>query len=65
MREADTAHEVLEARVRTERIEAWPDQDAGVEPLFVASFEPTHGLIPVPERGIDDRNLRSIRMAGG
>ena len=36
MREAGTAHEVFKAWVRTERIEAWSDQDAGVKPLFVA-----------------------------
>jgi hypothetical protein len=63
MRKADTPYEVFKARVRTERIQAWPEQDAGVKPLFVAFFEPTHGLIPIPERCIDYGNLRSIRMA--
>ena len=60
MREACTAHEVFKAWVRTERIEAWSDQDAGVKPLFVAYFEPTHGLICLPQRCIDYGNLRSI-----
>ena len=61
--EAGTAFEVLKSRVRTKRIEAWSDQDAGVEPLFVAFFEPTHRLIGIPERDVDDGNLRSIRLA--
>ena len=30
MREADTAHKVLKARVRAERIEAGPHQDPGL-----------------------------------
>ena len=48
LRESAAAHEILETRVRSERIEAWSDQDARVEPLFVAFLEPTHRLIRIP-----------------
>jgi len=61
--EADTAHEVFKAWVRPERIEARSDEDAGIEPLLVTSFEPTHGLIRVTERRVDCGNLRSQRLA--
>ena len=50
-------HKVLEARVGAERIEAWPQQDAGVKSFFVTFFEPIHGLISVPERCIYKGNL--------
>jgi hypothetical protein len=58
----NAVHKVLEARVGTKRIEAWPEQDAGVESLFVASFEPIHGLSCVTERCIDHGNFRSVRI---
>jgi len=61
-RDADTAHKVFKARVRAERIEARPQQDAWVQSLFVGCFEPIHGLISIPERCIDHGNLRGIRM---
>ena len=48
--EADPPQEVVEARVRPERIEARSDQHARVEPLVVASFEPMHSLIGITER---------------
>src|SRR6266446_2654051 len=53
---------VFKARVRAERIEARPQQDAWVKSLFVAFFEPIYGLIRIPERCIDHGNLRSVRM---
>ena len=62
-REAHTAHKVRKTWVRTERVEARSDQNAGVKPLFVPSFEPTHCLIRIPERCIDYGNFRSIRLA--
>ena len=61
-READTVQKVFKARVRAQRIEARPQQDARVKSLFVASFEPTHGLIRLPESYIDHGNLRSMRI---
>ena len=62
-READPAHKVLKARIRAKRIEAGPKQDARVESLFKAYFEPIYGLIRIPERCIDYGNLRSMRLA--
>jgi hypothetical protein len=57
-------HKVLEARVGAKGIEARPQQDARVKSLFVAFFEPIHGLIRISERCIDHGNLRSIRITG-
>src|SRR5580693_492243 len=54
-------HKILEARVRAERIEAWPPEDARVKSLLVAFFKPIHGLIPISERYVDHGNLRSKR----
>src|SRR6476620_12085443 len=65
LRESAAAHEILETRVRSERIEAWSDQDARVEPLFVAFLEPTHRLIRIPERRVDHGDFRSKRLARG
>lgn len=62
-RKADTTRQVLKTRVRPQRIESRPQQDSWVESFFVASFEPTHGLIRVPKRGVDHGNLRSMRIA--
>src|ERR1700739_1832114 len=64
MREADTAYQVFEARVRAERIEAWPQQDARVKSLPVAFFQPIHRLILIPESCIDHGNLRGMRRVG-
>src|SRR4029077_6294691 len=59
---ADSAHEFLKSWIRPQRIEPWPQQHARVESLFVSLFQPTHRLILLPERSIDHRNLRSMRV---
>jgi hypothetical protein len=61
-READAAQKIFKARVRADRIEASPQQDARVKSLLIAFFEPIHSLIGIPESYIDHRNLRSIRI---
>jgi hypothetical protein len=61
--EPHTAFEILESRIGAERIETRPQEDAGVESLVIALFEPRHGLIVVTERRVDDGNLRGIRRA--
>jgi hypothetical protein len=45
VRKADAAQKVLKAGVRAERVEAGPDQDAGVNSLVETLFPPSHGLI--------------------
>ncbi len=52
----------LKPLVGAQRIEARPHQDARVKSLFVAFFEPIHGLVRIAERYIDHGNLRSIRI---
>src|SRR5262249_47134342 len=61
-RETNTAHKNLKARVRAERIEARPQQDAWIKALFVGFFEPIHRLIVIAESGIHHGNLRGIRI---
>ena len=58
--ETDTEYQILKARVRAERIEAGPQQDARVESLGVTDFQPAHRLILIAESRIDHGNLRSI-----
>ena len=55
-------HKVLKARIGAERVEAGPQQDTPIKSIFVAFFEPIHGLIRIPERCVDHGNLRTIRM---
>ena len=61
--EANAVQKILEARVGTKRIEARPEQDAGVKSLLEAFFQPIHGLIGISERCIDHGNLRGIGIA--
>lgn len=56
-REANTANKIFKAGIRAKRVEAWTKQNARVKSLFVALFEPIHGLIPVTESRVDHRNL--------
>jgi hypothetical protein len=56
-REANTANEIFKAGIRAKRVEAWTKQNARVKSLFVALFEPIHGLVPVTESRVDHRNL--------
>lgn len=60
MREADSAHEILEARIRAEGIEARARQDTRIKPLLESFFQPIHCLIPISESRIDHSNLRSV-----
>src|SRR6267142_6163859 len=60
--EPNALFKVPESRVGAERIETRPQEDAGVESLFVALLEPGYRLIVVAERCIDDGNLRRIRI---
>src|SRR5690349_17259437 len=52
--ESNAVFEVAESGIGAERIEAGPQQDAGVESLFIALVEPCHRLVVVAERRIDD-----------
>src|ERR1700747_239884 len=61
--QANAVHKVLKARVGAERIEARSQQDSWVKSLFVAFFEPIHGLIRISERCIGHGNLPSVRIA--
>ena len=56
--------EILKLSVGAKRIQARPQEDAGVESLFVALLEPHHRLLGVTERRIDDRDLCRIRITG-
>ena len=60
--EADAALEIPKARIRAERIESRPNQDARIEPLDIAFLEPRHRLIRIAERGVDDGDLRRVRL---
>jgi len=46
-RESNSAHKMLKARVRTERIEARPQQDTWVKALFVTFFKPSNRLVRI------------------
>src|SRR5690349_10667053 len=52
----------MESRITAQRIKTRPQEDAGVETLFIALLQPRHRLIVVAERRIDDGNLRGIRV---
>jgi hypothetical protein len=56
----NAAFKVLKSRIGAERIETRPQEDAGVEPLFITLVEPRHRLILVAESRIDHGNLRGI-----
>jgi hypothetical protein len=53
----------LKTLIGTEGIEARPPQDARIKSLFVAFFEPIHGLISIPESCIENSNLRGARIS--
>jgi hypothetical protein len=61
-READTAHKVSKARIGAEGIESWSQEDTRIKSLFVAFFEPIHGLIRITESRIDHGDLRTVRV---
>jgi hypothetical protein len=62
-RESYSALKICKARVRTESIEARPEQDTWVKSLFVAFLKPCDRLIRIPRSCIDLSNLRGKRMA--
>src|SRR5258708_815628 len=55
--QANTANEIFETGVGTQRVQARPQQDSRVNQLVVALYEPIHGQIPVTKSRIDHRNL--------
>src|SRR4029079_3477843 len=61
VRKTDARHQPLEARIQTDGIEPGSKQYARIEPLLVASLQPGHRLIRVPERCVDRGDFRSVR----
>ena len=47
--ETNASQEILEPRIGAERIETWSQEDARIKSLFIAFFEPSHRLIPIPK----------------
>src|SRR5262249_8561955 len=59
--QADAALEIPKSAVTTERIQAGPEEDAGIESLGKTFLEPGHRSFVVAERGVDDSDLGGAR----
>ena len=57
MIETNAPYKLLESRIGAEGIEARSQEDTRIKSLFIAFFEPIHGLIHIPKSRIDHGNL--------